>query len=69
MLILELCNLIKRDLLLLYCENICFIHADCKGLRFELSNHRQQPLLWFIEDSETKHRSPCHGKAMCKDTH
>lgn len=56
MLISELCNLIKRDILLLYCENICFINADCKGLRFELGNHWQQPLLWFMEDNETKHR-------------
>lgn len=69
MLILELCNLIKRDLFLLYCENICFISTDCKGLRFELSIYQQCPFLWFVENSDTKHLSPCHGKATCKDGH
>lgn len=69
MLILELCNLIKRDLFLLYCEGICFVHADCKGLRFELRIYNLHHLPRFMEDSGTKQLSTCHGIAMCKDTH
>lgn len=55
---LRLCNYIKRELFLSYCENICFLHADGKGLEFELSSHKQH-LYWWIMEDRHPFLSPC----------
>lgn len=45
-------------------KTVCFLLADCKGLEFDLSSHKQHPL-WRI--TEERHPSSITLLRLCKD--
>lgn len=63
---LRIMKLYKKRTISFYCENICVLHADCKGLEFELSSHKQHPLWQIMED---RHPSSITLLGICKDIH